>query len=239
MIEAQILCNEPCQIEDLSLHLQRGQEQWIAENLARRSKDLRKAQQAGKVSVYYRVVDRKKPRRHAPPNYQRNRPKPRVVQDAPKPVAEREVVVEKVIEKVVEKTIEPDTQALAAEIKAELLTDIKGTIAQEIAKAMASAAPQSPSEPQQAPMTAEQMASVMEAVLAKHGGTGGGGVVMPSGHARKPDDDAPLYLPTGIVDKDAKAAISTKEEAKKADDLDENARLLREMRRKRKKKADK
>jgi hypothetical protein len=237
MIEAQILCNEPCRIEDLNLHLQRGQEQWVAESLARKSKDLRKAQQAGKVSVYYRVVDHKKPRRHAPPNYQRNRPKPRVVQE-PEPVVEREVVVEKVVEKIVEKAVEPDTAAIAAEIRAEIIGDVKSVIAQEIAKAMAEA--QSAPQQAQSPMTAEMMAQVMETVLKRHTPVQTGGVVIPSKSAQKPEEDAPLYMPTGIVDKDAKAAISVQEKTKEgADDLDENARLLREMRRKRKKNGDK
>jgi len=128
---------------------------------------------------------------------------------------------------------------LAAEIKAELLGDLKGTIAEEIAKALANQPkPEAPEAP--APqLGAAELAAVMEGVLKKHmPAQTGGGVVVTSGRPRseKTEDEAPLYMPTGIVDKDAKAAISVQSKTTKegGDELDENARLLREMRRKRK-----
>ena len=228
MIEAQILCNEPVMIPDLRLDLHRGEEIWIAETLARNSKDLGKALAVGKVKVYYRVRDRKKTRRHAPPAYQRLKPTPRVVTE------------EKIVEKIVVE--KPDTAALAAEIKEELLGDIKGTIAEEIAKALA--AQPKPETPEAVPtLGAEEMAVVMEGVLKRHMPTQTGGVVLPSGRVRpekRTEDETPLYMPEGIVDMDAKAEISVQTKTTKGgDELDENARLLREMRRKRKADGDK
>ena len=230
MIEAQIICNTPVLVPDLRLDLSRGEEVWIDETLARNSKDLGKALAVGKVKVFYRVRDRKKTRRMAPPNYQRNKPKPRVV-------TEEKIVVETKMEK-------PDTAALAAEIKQELLGDLKGTIAEEIAKALAALPkPETPEAPAPS-LGAEEMAKVMEGVLKKHMPTQTGGVVIPSGRARPQkteEAEAPLYMPEGIVDKDAKTAISVQSKTTKegGDALDENARLLREMRKKRKTDGDK
>jgi len=223
MIEAQIICNAPVMIPDLRLDLSRGEEIWIDERMARHSKDLGKALAVGKVKVFYRVRDRKKTRRMAPPNYQRVKPQPRVVTET------------KVVETKMEK---PDTAALAAEIKQELLGDLKDTIAAEIAKALAAQPkPEIPEAPAPS-LGAEEMAKVMEGVLKKHMPTQTGGVVIPSGRTRpqKTEEETPLYLPQGIVDKDAKTAISVQSKTTKegGDELDENARLLREMRRKRK-----
>jgi hypothetical protein len=213
-------------VPDLKLNLSRGEEIWIDEALARNSKDLKNALAVGKVKVFYRVRDRNKTRRMAPPNYQRNKPSPRVV-------TEEKTVVETQMEK-------PDTAALAAKIKQELLGDLKDTIAAEIAKALAAQPkPETPEAPAPS-LGAEEMAKVMEGVLKKHLPTQTGGVVIPSGRARPQkaaaEDETPLYLPEGIVDKDAKTAISVQSKTTKegGEELDENARLLREMRRKRK-----
>lgn len=219
MIEARILCNESCEIKDLELDLVRGQELWIGEQLARRSKDLRYAREAGKVSVAYRVNDPNKPRRHTPPNYQRTRPNQRLKAETPKQVVSPPIPPK--VERVVPKA--PDSTTLIAEIKAELLGDLRGTIAQEIAKALAER-PQA----QNNAMTAEQMAAVMEGVLRRHGGVASSPAPSQRASQSSRDPEMPLYMPTGIVDKDAKTAISVQEEST-GGDLDESTRLLREM----------
>jgi hypothetical protein len=120
---------------------------------------------------------------------------------------------------------------LVEEIKAGLLAGLRETIAQEVQKAMSEG--NKPAEG----MNAQQMAQVLEQVLSKHVPAQTSGVVIPSRAkpASSPGDDVPLYLPSGIVDKEAKTAISIQEKTDEAaEDLDETTRLLREMRRKRK-----
>jgi hypothetical protein len=237
MMETQIICCEPCKIPDLSLDLHRGEEVWVANELAKNSKDLKRVLAIGQVRVYQRMRD-KKARRHAPPSYQRLKPKVRTQTPAPeKPAVEK--VIERVVEKiVVEKVIEaPDTEALAAQIKRDLLGEMAGTIEAAVAAAMAAQAPPAPTQSAPA-LDAATMAAIVQQAVAAALPAFTGGVVVPAKRREQADDEVPLYLPTGIVDKDVKAEITVKSESKDSNDLDEAAKLLREMKR-RKKQTDK
>lgn len=236
MTETQIICCEPCKIPDLSLDLHRGEEVWVANELAKKSKDLKRVLAIGHVRVYQRVRD-KKPRRHAPPSYQRLKPKVRTQTPAPAPAPPEKPAVEKVVERVVEKIIvekvveAPNTEALAAQIKQELLGEMAGTIEAAVAAAMAAQVPAEPTQAAPALDAATMAAIVQQAVAAALPSSTGGVVIAPTRRREETDEEVPLYLPTGIVNKDAKAEITVQSESKDSDDLDEAAKLLREMKR--------
>ena len=240
MIEAKIICCEPVAISDLGLHLHRGQTIWINDLVARNSRDLRRAQAMGKVRVKRKDRGKKatKVSRPPPPFVLRSRPKPRVY--------EKPESIEKIVEvekRVVEHTViehKVDSDEVARKVKAELLGDIKNTIAEEVGKVLAaSQASQETSEASPAPapaMGADEMASVLETVLKRVLPSQGGGAVLPSGSSgarNTPSADEPLYMPTNIVDKDAKAAITVESQTSKdGDDVDEAAQALRALRKK-------
>jgi len=234
-METQIICCEPCEIPDLSLNLHRGEEAWVANVLAKSSKDLKRVVAMGHVRVYQRMRDKKKARRHAPPSYQRLKPQVRTQTPAAPVVpvaAPEQVIVEKIVERVVvEKVIEaPNTEALTAQIKRDLLGEMAGTIEAAVAAAMALQASQAPQAPP-ALDAAAMAAIVQQAVAAALPAPVGGGVVVAPSRRREDTEEAPLYLPTGIVDKNTKAEISVQSESKGSGELDEATKLLREMKR--------
>jgi len=211
MVEAQVICCEAVDIRDLNLNLKRGDEIWIDAPQAKASKDLLSAKQSGKVRVDYRERDRKQVRRHAPPNFSRMKAQthssqPDSAQEAPNPT----------------------TAAVMAEVKAEILGDLLGdlqkVIAEEIRKAL-SGVPAAPAAPA---MTPEQMAAVMEGVLSRQAPRGA--PVSPARSSESLGGDMPMYIPSGIVDKDSTSKIDIQEKNDSAGGLDDNAKLLREMR---------
>lgn len=239
MIEAQIICSAPVEIPDLGLDLSRGEKVWVNDRLARNSQDLRRAIETGKVRVYRKNRRAKKvlakaPARPPPPFVQRSRPKPRVYEQ-PEPI---ETIIEKTT--IIEQTIDPEE--VARQVKTELLGDLRNTVAEEIGKAMAAAqeaqmaqAAQASPPPPQAVVAQdpEQMAALIETVIKRVQQTQEGGN---QAEAQKPQVPAdPLYMPTNIVDKDAKAAISVS--SKTSDDdggVDDAAAALRALKKKRK-----
>lgn len=231
MIEAQIICSHPCDIPDLGIvGLRRGEERWVSVAAAQKSQDLAKEQRKGNVRVYRRARRMETaPRRPAPPFVAASRPQVREHKEPE--VIEKHVEVE--VERVVEAQV--DTDELARKMKAELLGDLTSVIAQEVGKALAAhepqEAPHAPSEaaPAQPGLDAAQLENVLEGVLRRVGVSGGGGA--PGGSAPRGPED-PLFLPTDIVDKDAKGKITVKsKKSESTDDLDDAQAALREMKR--------
>lgn len=226
MIEAQIICSNPCNIGDLGIvGLKRGDERWVSVAAAERSRDLAKEQGKGNVRVYRKARRMESaPRRPPPPFVAASRPQ---VHDRAGPE-----VVEKRVE--IERVVEVDTDELARKMKDELLGDIKSVIAQEVGKALAAQEPPAPQAAVPAPepgLDATQLENVLEGVLRRvgvsGGGSGGGGK---QGSTKGPED--PLFIPTDIVDKDARGKITVKsKESEGTDDLDEAGAALREMKR--------
>ena len=137
--------------------------------------------------------------------------------------------------------VEVDTDEIAAKLRAQMLGDLREVVAQEVGKIVAAqTAQEAPKETpaQPAPMDAEQMATVMEAAMKRVLGTQGGGVVVPSGSSAArsaPGPEEPLYMPSNLVDKDAKVAISVKTETSETgDELDDATAALRAMKKKKK-----
>jgi len=230
MIEAKIICSHPCDIPDLNIFgLKRGEERWVSASAAQASQDLAKEQGKGHVRVY-RKVRRKEaaPRRPAPPFVAGSRP--------PVPERAEPEVVEKHIERVVEVESSVDVDELARKMKSELIgdliPDLKEAIAQEVGRALAEH-PQKAPEPAPAAspsMDAAQLESMLEGVLRRVGVSGGGGGAREGSRAKGPED--PLFIPTAIVDKDAKGKISVKsKKSEGTDDLDDAQAALREMKR--------
>jgi hypothetical protein len=230
MIEAKITCNVPCDIPDLGIvGLRRGEVRWVTVLQAESSADLIKEQRKGNVKV-----NRQMRRNHAAPR----RPAPPFVAASRPPVRERaepEVVEKHVqVERVVEHTV--DTDELAAKMKAELLGDLlpnlKDVIAQEVGRALASHETPTPApQRQEDGVTAGQLESVLESVMRRVMPAGGGASAVQGG-SRNSGPEGPLFVPTKIVDKDAKGKITVKSaKSAEADDLDDAQAALREMKR--------
>jgi hypothetical protein len=239
MIQAHLICCEPVDIPDLGLKLKRGEEVWLDDLVARNSSDLRRAQSTGKVRVSRSNRRYAKPPRVLPASHTQPKPKPRVYAKPEPEIIERTVIEERIVEKVV--TADVDTDEIATKIRAQMLGDLREVVAQEVSKMMTPQAPQEAPEaaPSQAPaMDAEQMATVMEAAMKRVLASQGGGVVVTSGSssARKtPGPEEPLYMPSNLVNKDAKAAISVKTETSKTgDELDDATAALRALKKKKK-----
>jgi hypothetical protein len=228
-LEAQIICSAPCDIPDLGIYgLKRGEERWVSDVVASRSQDLVKECGKGNVRVYRK--SRKMvppPRRPPPPFVARSRPSGERpdVQVARQEPAEGKVI-EKIIERVVEVSTPMDTEALARQVKAEILGDllpgIRAVVQEEMGKTGSG-------------IDAGQLENVLESVLRRvmpAGGVGGGTSRTPA--RRSPEADEPLFIPTALVDKDAKSRISVKTETGgESESLDGAQELLREMKRRR------
>lgn len=228
MIEAQIICSAPCDIPDLGLYgLQRGDERWVSDLAAKRSQDLVKEQRRGAVRVYRKTrrTEAASPRRPAPPFVAHSRPsreRPEAPPQQQERVIERETVVERV-----EVSAPVDTEALARQMKAEILGDllpgIRAVVQEEVGRAAANSG-------ERAGIDAEQLENVLESVMRR---------VMPAGAPaqgsspqRRTEAKEPLFIPSTIVDKDAKGRISVKSETSgETDDLDDANEMLRKMRR--------
>lgn len=232
MIEAQIICCEPCDIPDLGIvGLRRGEERWVSIAAADASSDLAKEQRKGNVRVYRKVRRMEKaPRRPPPPFVAGSRPQvaPRLEPE----VIEKHVEVERIVE--VESKI--DTDELARKMKAELIGDfvpgLRAAIAEEVGKVLAAREPQEVPQPvpaQQPGIDAAQLENVLESVLRRVGAPAGAGARQGS----TPDGpEDPLFIPTAIVDKDAKGKITVKsKKTEGTDDLDDAQAALREMKR--------
>lgn len=227
MIEAQIICSSPCDIPDLGIYgLQRGEERWVSDLAAQKSRDLVKERGKGNVRVFRRSRRADTvPRRPPPPFVARSRPSgersaapPLPAPPEPEPVIER-VVVEHVPSPV-------DAEDLARRVKSEILGELLPSIRAVVHEEMQTTS-------QGASLDAGQLENVLESVLRRVMPTGMVPAHVPKA-ARAPETDEPLFLPSSIVDKDAKGRISVKTETGgESGTLDDAQDMLREMKRRR------
>jgi hypothetical protein len=236
MIESRIICCEPVDLKDLSLNLRRGQEVWISNDLANRSRDLQRALAMGKVRVtrMERHVANKPPPppKVLPPFVTRSRPltKNEYIRDA---ISDPDAVLSQ----------EQNHQVLEERLRESeerLRENLRETIAEEIAKALAAHA-ELKTPPQgvnsgpsvSAAVDASMIATVMEEVLKKNlPNATSGGVIIPSSRPRTPTSasDEPLYMPSNLVDKNAKSKISVSSNTSgKTEDVDDATAALRAL----------
>jgi len=229
MIEAQIICCNPCDIPDLGIvGLKRGEQRWVSIAAAQSSKDLAKEQGKGNVRVN-RKAQRKGavPTRPAPPFVAHSRPQNKEPADSGK-------VVEHRIETFVEKTVvqEVDTERLKAELLGDLIPGLRSVIAEEVGKVAAQAASEAaPTAPTPAPaLDPAQLEGVLENVLRRV--VPEGGVAGAAPRARKSSGpEEPLFIPDKIVSKDTKAKIDVKQKASEGgEELDDAQAALRALR---------
>lgn len=223
MIEARIICSSPCEIHDLGLTLQRGEETWVAYQVALRSADLRA--EIGKGNVRMSRMTRKPGQplpRHVPPFVALHRaPGPGV-----QPHAVRSVEPPKVDPPA---RPELDLEDLAQRLRAELLGDMRTTVAEEVSRAISSM-------PTAAGLDPSQIGAVLEGVLRRVLPAGGAIAAAPSAAraSATTSADEPLYMPTNIVDKDAKGKVVLQSQSsEETGDLDDAAAALRELKRRR------
>lgn len=232
MIEAQILCCNPCDIPDLGIvGLRRGEQRWVSDTAALSSKDLKKEQAKGNVRVSRKArrVLRAPPGRPPPPFVAQSRPQNNQ-RPANAPVAEPRV------ETIIEKTVvqEVDTDKLKAELLSDLLPGLRSAIAEEMGKLTAQNAAQA-SQAAPAPaagIDAAQLEGVLESVLRRVGvPTASGGT---QGGRKTSGPVEPVFIPKTIVSKDIKAKINVNQKTSEgAGDLDDAEAALRALRGKR------
>lgn len=230
MIEAQIICCNPCDIPDLGIvGLKRGEQRWVSIAAAQSSKDLAKEQGKGNVRVA-RKVQRKTavPSRPAPPFVAHSRPQNK------DPVEKNNTVVEHHHETVVRETVvqEVDTEKLKAELLGDLIPGLRSVIAEEVGKVAAQAASEAAiaAPVPAASLDPAQLEGVLENVLRRVMPEGGVAGVAP--RARKSTGpEEPLFIPGKIVSKDTKAKIDVKQKATEGgEDLDDAQAALRALR---------
>jgi hypothetical protein len=128
---------------------------------------------------------------------------------------------------------EIDTEKLRAELLADLLPGLRSAVAEEVGKIVASQEPAQPVQEAAAPapgIDASQLESVLETVLARVMPAGGMAPGTPAARRSGPAD--PLFIPSKIVKKDAKAKIDVNSTATEgAADLDEAQAALRALKR--------
>jgi hypothetical protein len=230
MIEAQIICSEPCDIPDLGIiGLKRGEERWVALSTAESSADLKKEQAKGNLRVYRKARRMEKaPKRPPPPFVTRSRPT--VPPKAEPIVVERVVEVERV--EVVKQEV--DTEKLRAEILAELLPGVRSAVAEEMGKIAASQEATQPVQeaPAAAPgIDASQLENALENVMRRVMPAGGAAPGAP-GAQRRSGPEEPMFIPSEIVKKDTKAKIDVKsKKSGETGDLDDAQAALRAMKR--------
>ena len=226
MIEAQIICSNPCDLPDLGIYgLKRGEERWVTVNAATSSSDLRREQRKGNVRVYRKVRHTTNPpKRPAPPFVAGSRPMaPR--KPPPEPVRE------------VPPAVPVDAEEIAAKIRSELLGElipgIREAISQEVGKAVAQSQAQAPAAAPQAGVDPEQLEAMLKRVVATAAGSGGSAAGSRSSSASENSGpEEPLFIPSKIVDKDTKGKIKVKSaKSEGGDDLDEAKRALAALKR--------
>lgn len=209
MIEVQIICSNPCLIPDLGLDLKRGEERWISLDNARRSKDLETERAKGNVRVSRQSRRPEKAPPLPPPPFvaltQRTRPKPVEAAKPPEdPITPSEAP-------------KLDTSAIADEVQEKVMAQLRPLL-----EALAPSAP----------MDATQMAQLFESVVRKVMPAGAPGVAASASTRPSAEPEAPLYLPTNLVDKDAKAKIDVATtSSNNEEEIDEAAAALRAMKR--------
>jgi len=201
VIEARIECiTYRYHIDDLGLHLRKGDIEYLDEGKARNSQDLLLAVRAGAVSVRYvercQVAKRPDPPKRTPVAVQMSRPNrgglggPGVNQSPQHPGPRTKEETDEVEAKAVAAAKQAVQEGMA-ELK-ELLVAAQGG--------------------GQATIPQDQLEAALRNVLPT-----GGVAIAP---AKKSDEDKIHFFPEGIVDKDAKADITVESSSSDADDLD-------------------
>lgn len=186
------------------------------------SADLRKEIEKGSVRVERKTRKPGQTSRHLPPFVALNRtPGPGVASHV-------RASVELKVEPPKAEPVAVDVEEIARRVRDELLGDVRATVSDEISRALASM-PQS--------LDATQMSAVLEGVLRKVLPAGGAAAPVassaPRARASAPADE-PLYMPTNIVDKDAKGKVVLESQSsEEIGDLDDAAAALRELKRQR------
>jgi hypothetical protein len=220
VIEARLICSNPCEVPDLGLDLKRGEEVWMAYAAAQRSEDLRKEISKGNIrmSRATRRPEQALPR-HLPPFVALHR------SPGPKPQASRSPEPPTLEPHKVEAPAQIDLDDLARRVRADLLGDVRATVAEEVTRALAAMPPAAA-----AGVDSAQIASVLESVLRRVLPTGGTAAAAPVRSVATSDE--PLYMPTNIVDRDAKGKVVLQTDSSgETGDLDDAATALRELKR--------
>jgi len=235
MIEAQIICSNPCDIPDLGIvGLKRGEERWVSIITAESSADLRKERIKGNVRVYRKVRRMEKtPKRPPPPFVLRSRP---AVPEKPEPkLVDRIVEVERI--EVVRQEV--DTEELAQQVKAkflqDLLPELQAVIAEEVGRGIAAQeARQAVQEaPEERPgLDRVELESVLESVLRRVLPDSERAISTPDG-AEIGGIEEPIFIPRDVVKKDVEAKIEVRsKEVEGGGELDDAQTALRALKRK-------
>lgn len=231
MIEAQIICCNPCDLRDLGIvGLRRGEERWITVHAANSSQDLIREQRKGNVRVYRKVRRERAPKLPQPPFVASSRGSRRAPGPGPAPEHDQAPAPS---------APQVDTSEIADKVREDLLSQLlpglREAISQEVSRAVSESQPAPPPQADPAPQPtqgfdAAQLEEVLERVVSRvapAGGSTGG-----SQTSRKDSGPEVRFIPKTIVDKNTKGKItvnSSKSEG--ADDLDSAQDALRALKR--------
>jgi len=242
MIEAQIICCNPCDIRDLGIEgLCRGEERWVTLHAANSSKDLLHEQRKGNIRVYRKVRKEKAaPKRPHPPFVAGSRPQvikrpvaqvPRPPTPEPLPAPDPPPAPEP------PPAPQVNTSEIADKVRADLLNDLlpglREAISQEVSKAVSSNNQQHSADPapQQQGLDATQLEAVFEKVVRRMAPVGGSSSGQEdSRKIRGPEE--PLFIPKSLVDKNTKGKITvSSKKSEGSDDIDSASDALRALKR--------
>jgi len=200
MREARIECLAvKYRLPKLGFSLKKGDVEFVPEETARNSKELKSARLAGAVSVRYiercKVAKNPDPIKHIPPSVRMSRPNMGgMLMKPPLPPSPQDPPEEKV-------------QSVSAD-------EVRRIIREEMRAALA----ETPSQ------TVVNNVVDTEAIVAAFASTPGFMVPQTTGTV---DPDVPVYIPTDIVNKDAKTDIQTEKASSEADGVDAAAAALK------------
>lgn len=234
MIEAQIICCNPCDLRDLGIvGLRRGEERWITLQAANASQDLMREQRKGNVRVYRKVRKEKAPKRPQPPFVAGSRPRvvERPARQEPHPQAQEPAAPEPA------PAPQVDASEIADKVRADLLNDLlpglREAISQEVSRAVSSnSQQQADPAPQQQGLDAAQLEAVFEKVVSRMAPVAGGSSPAPGDSRKSSGPEEPLFIPKSLVDKNTKGKITvSSKKSEGADDLDSASDALRALKR--------
>jgi len=234
MIEAFIVCRHSIRLADLDLELRAGQEIWLSDAIARKSKDLTHAANIGAVRVYRK--ERVRMAKPLPPHVRLSRKgrhdrPPRQAQEylSPAPVRAPEV-------RAPEKPEKPEKVMLSLD-GAEIANQIREALTEGLAKAvpeLVRAELSKQEAPAQTGASASEIAAAISEAMSKALPTMMQGVakgaVSSQGPGKGPEE--PLYMPDNLVDKTAKGNIKLKTDSTESN-VNEATAALKKLRKKR------
>lgn len=232
MKDALVTCKMPdLRLPDLNLKLIQGQTVWLTPKQVQLSKDLQHAKQIGAVGITWkeraRVTKPPAPPPQAPPHFRRLTPgQHRKIERDPPPPAP--VVVHNIhpdqIAKTVKAAVAGEVSKQMQEIK-EQVEALKGDLAEQVAEAMAAQGQQIDQETLAATMKGVLDKALAEVQMASPGVSEAQGAAPVSS-----DEDAPVYIPKGMVDHEVKGKVDVKESTSDARGADEALKALRKRR---------